>query len=321
MQLIKDLCDVLTTSNKPIKIIGIVPQSGEEDFIIHEEGDTLEIGLTKQIYFRIFKESHEVFHTHHEDRLRIDSLSHSNMEELYYMTLGYLITTNEHSTIIALHEELVERLGNHEYDLEIVSCFLTCRMKRINKSSMLWHFVKKLTMIRLSKDSDVSQFLCRALVSCELHFANYYGNNYLQWLIVLCKSKEVELNEFQNMLIDLCRKHLLDSSLWGTLKMAFNPDKVLIEYVTLVYYNSLTGESLLKKFPRVDYNDTVVTLFEWLLRLYCQYKTPFLVLIESTNSLTILDEFGKMLNKSTLKSTTDLKDKLLKRKQQILSTQ
>lgn len=89
MQLIRDLCKILINSNKPIKIIGIIAQSGDQDILSHEEENTLEIGLTKKAYLRIFKESHNVFHNHYEGRLNLDRLSRSELDELYYMTLGF----------------------------------------------------------------------------------------------------------------------------------------------------------------------------------------------------------------------------------------
>ena len=315
MQLIKDLCHTLSNSNKSIKIIGLIAQDGEQDILSHEENDTLEIGLTKKIYLRIFKESHELFHNNYEDRLNIDRLLHSQLEELYYMTLGYMITTNEHSTIIALHEKLVKKLGNYEYDLEIVSCFLTCRMKRINKSSSLWHWLKKLTIIHITNGQDVLLLLHRALVSCELHFANYYGNNYLQWLIIVCKLKGIDLNEFEVMLINLCRAHLLDSSLWGTLKVLFNPDNGLVDYVS-EEYNRITGLPLKRDFS-FNYEDKIVEQFQWLLRLQCSYMTPFCKLVDSTNSLLTLDKLEDSLNDSNLSFASDLRAKILSRKKYI----
>ncbi|KAG5418127.1 hypothetical protein I9W82_004456 [Candida metapsilosis] len=315
MQLIKDLCHTLSNSNKSIKIIGLIAQDGEQDILSHEENDTLEIGLTKKIYLRIFKESHELFHNSYEDRLNIDSLPQPKLEELYYMTLGYMITTNEHSTVISLHEELVKKLGNYEYDSEIVSCFLTCRMKRINKSSSLWHWLKKVTIIHISNGQDVSLLLHRALVSCELHFANYYGNNYLQWLIIVCKLKGIDLNEFEKMLINSCRANLSDSSLWGSLKMLFNPDDGSVDYVS-EEYNRITGLPLQRDIS-VGYEDKIVEQFQWLLRSQCNYMTPFCKLVDATNSLLTLNKLANSLNDSNLNFASDLRAKLLSRKKYI----
>lgn len=316
MQLIRDLCKILINSNKPIKIIGIIAQSGDQDILSHEEENTLEIGLTKKTYLRIFKESHYVFHNHYEGRLNLDRLSRSELDELYYMTLGFLITTNEHSTIIALHEALVQRLKSHEYDLEIISCFLTCRMKRINKSSSLWHWLKKLTLIRINKGEDVDNLLQRALVSCKLHFANYYANNYLQWVITVCRSKRIGLSDFQEPLINLCRAHLLDSSIWRTLKIYFRLDEKLVDYMA-EEYNRLTGSHLSKNVVWTNYDDVITNLFEWLLRLQCNYTTPFCMLIESTESLPTLNKLEEMLNHSNTEGISEIKAKLQNYKEYI----
>ncbi|KAI5967322.1 hypothetical protein CANMA_003142 [Candida margitis] len=314
MLLIKSLCDELLSSNKSIKIIGIVAQAGEKDILSHEEGDTLEIGLTKEMYLRIFKESHEYFNSHYDDRLNIESLSHSQLDKMYYMTLGYLITTNEHSTIIALHEELVHRLGNYKYDLEIVSSFLTCRMKRINKSSSLWHWLRKLTINQIRHSDNLRKLLQRALVSCQLHFANYYANNYLQWLITMFRLTRVELEDFQDSLLKSCRAQLSDSSLWGTLKVYLKPDDNMINYI-VGEYKRFTGLDLPKTFARVDHDSTIIQLFEWLLRSQCTFTTPFRVLTESTDSLKTLSKLEQMLNGSALESSCKVKKELIKRKE------
>ena len=72
----------------------------------------------------------------------LDKLEITILRELYLMTLGYLITANDHHSIMNLHELIVQILGNFEADIEIISCFLTSRLKRINKSSLLWHWMK-----------------------------------------------------------------------------------------------------------------------------------------------------------------------------------
>lgn len=207
-KLSKELFDTLSITSKSFqwKIIEIIPQYSNEaeyPFETHEEGMVLSIGLTKKTYLSIFKEAHTYWHSAlvtYQPNLE-SSLNEFTLDELwnvYYTSLGYLITTNENNTLIRLHEvvlsKLMKRLDDPEklleQEFELLTVFVNSKLKKINKSSSLWFLIKKLTiMIIFAKvpfNFDKYETLIKRIVkSIDLHFANYYSSTFLQWLIRL----------------------------------------------------------------------------------------------------------------------------------------
>ncbi|KAI5959513.1 uncharacterized protein KGF55_005341 [Candida pseudojiufengensis] len=301
MQLIQNLYNVLTQSNKLYKVIQIIPNDDTNQLILHEEEDVLDIGMSKKTYLAIFKESHTYFHNSYD---KSTSNSHDDLQSLYLMTLGFLITTNEHSTIIKLHEKVVNKLNNQEQDLEIISSFLTCKSKRINKSSSLWYYLKKLTISQVYVKKDyklLNKLVLRALKSCKTHFANYYANNYLRWIImvnqIMGMSNEFLIQELRRV----CHANLSDSSLWGTFCILMKSHNENGIELIVEEYNMMTGISLVTEpSSQSIYQCMIPNEFKWLINVQCKYLTPYRLLIQSCESNDILISLRSKIQDSNL---------------------
>ena len=127
LSIIRELYEAITSSCRSQKIIQIVQIPQNENRIAtydDKANDTLEIGISKPTYLAMFKQSHDYWYRYMESsQCTLDKLEITILRELYLMTLGYLITANDHHSIMNLHELIVQILGNFETDIEIISCF------------------------------------------------------------------------------------------------------------------------------------------------------------------------------------------------------
>ncbi|KAI5953180.1 hypothetical protein KGF54_002551 [Candida jiufengensis] len=208
------------------------------------------------------------------------------------MTLGFLITTNEHSTIISLHEQLIKKLGCYQQDLEIISSFLNCKVKRINKSSSLWYLLKKLTLSQVYEKKDhilLKKLSLRALKSCQIHFANYYANNYLRWIITMNQLLGISNDFLMKELRKLCHLILSDSSLWSTFCFLIGgSNEKHFEFVIFELSQVTNSNFQFDNTNKVDYQNIIIDEFKWLINVQCHYLSPFKLLIQSCESIEIL---------------------------------
>ncbi|EDK44083.1 hypothetical protein LELG_02262 [Lodderomyces elongisporus NRRL YB-4239] len=351
MQLIQNLTHIILNSNKTYKVIEVIPNATDtkndanslNGFQLYEENCTLGIAVSKYQYLSIFKASHSYFYHHRNELLSIDKLSRDNLWEAYYMTLGYLITTNEHHTILKLHERIVDILQNHEQDLEIISTFLTSRLSRINKSSSLWAMLRRWVVKSLSITYGVRQnqapipmvdrkYILRALKSCEFHFANYYANNFLRWCILIGSVDGTFCNYWSEDLVQVCRSHHSDSSLWSTLNflLKHNKTQTLTELLKPVM-KELARESVCAhvtaaavaaaaaaaglcigfgQSPKVQSTPNVISELSWLIQVDCKNLTPYIQLILALDSLDDLYKV-KELDWNSINASLEIKSKIV----------
>ncbi|KAG2736208.1 hypothetical protein G9P44_000298 [Scheffersomyces stipitis] len=311
---IKHLYSTVVDSKHKWKIISIIPEFPENFtacFLSHSEGDTLEIAFTKKSLLRLFKSSHSYWH---EQVLSKDmdfeelarTAENSLLWDLYYMTLGYLITTNENHTLIRLHEVVVYELYSREGDIfiekefEIITTFLSSRFKRINKSSSLWFWTKKLTIIlilqRFVEGKDVRAFheclVDRTFKSCQFHFANYYACNFLRWyLAMLAIVEDTErVRSIEDQVLTSCHQNFRDVSLWGLLETLITRGSKSLEFMAL-HYNTIVRSLPTKdgrsypEFAATDkqaaepYNINIEHEISWLLSADCSFRTPYVSLL------------------------------------------
>ncbi|KAK6455831.1 uncharacterized protein RJT20DRAFT_129202 [Scheffersomyces xylosifermentans] len=335
LELIRELYEIISSSKQLFKIVQLVPadvpsNTGSEAFSLHSEGDTLDIGLTKKTYLKLFKESHTYWHNNiASDNVDYNDLANScdiqTLWNLYFMTVGFLITTNENHTIVALHETVCFRIIQEEdseflsKEFDLITSFLSCRLKRINKSSSLWRWTKKLTISLIfdpllkkhrKEEAIVSitnNLVERTFKSCQIHFANYYGTSFLRWfltmLAVLQNHDQPEIRVFASTtirgicekLLKACHNNIRDCSLWGIIEVLISgsTNGIAVGYIMEEYnaiVEDINSKSRLKldpisqgeipqTNPTIRVTIDVETEVKWLLDVDCSLRTPFSSLI------------------------------------------
>lgn len=327
LKLCKNLHDLLVERQNEVqfKIVQIIPSIEEYEnsgpFIVHTSSlDTLDIGMTKKTYLQIFIEAHTYWHhlilpkkLHSEGKLK--DLLTSELYDIYFSTLGYLVTTNENHTIVRLHElcllELEEKrdVSILELELKFLTCLVNSKLKRINKSSSIWFLIKKIALRLIFSDLTNTQTQYKMLVdrtfkSIELHFANYYASSFLKWLIrynYQLSGQVHILQDIQNrilgLLIEEAHSKLSDFSLWSSFETYLrvhggveddNAYTYLQEEVSFITQRDLRWE------PRQpdDIHLLLVLIDEqisWLIRIECAVVTPFKSLMNPLVNMSISD--------------------------------
>ncbi|KAK6200500.1 uncharacterized protein RJT21DRAFT_5567 [Scheffersomyces amazonensis] len=335
----KELCDHIISSRdvKYTTIERIGPIEDIKPYIVIRESDNLFIGITKKNYLRLFKEVHTYWHEqiltkeiNYEEL--IEKSSQEELLTLYYFTIGYMLTTHENHSIINIHELVVMELyktNDKEFSVEfieneihIILTFISSRLSKINKSSSLWFWLKKLTIWTIldplisGKDvqHDGEILILKSFRSCQLHFANYYANNFLRWLsgILLYVTISIDnqvAKQIANKLLELewiqlktiCHSNLSDSSTWGLMEYqikqqgqyAYNMKIVLdeynriigilnnngIRYINVVNSSEFTSKSKSKSNTSGEIDHIILSELKWLVDIDCSVLTPFVSLI------------------------------------------
>lgn len=257
----------IITKDGQTKVILMIDSN--DDAIVAFETD---IGLSKLVYLRMFKQVWTQWHEWDKETME-------NTWELYYMTIGYFVTTNENHTLLLLHEKLVNLLIIEDpqfinKEINLISTLLCSRLKRINKSSSLWFLLQKL--IQQENDFNMELIVERVFLSCQHHFANYYANNFLKFLI-----RDGYGDIIGGKLLLACKSNLRDVSLWSTLEVWLET-------------NLKEGKNILL----------------WLINVQCAVKYPFTVIVrlvlrkfdnKNYDALNI-DELSDLLVESLLES-------------------
>lgn len=293
MELSKEVYDIVTRSRASSKVIQMISpeQDQNRSVVVIEDGETLEIGLSREVYLTMFKQVHKQWHSWNGEM--------TDLWRLYYMTLGYLITTHENHTILRLHEQIVRQLYddvNDEFlvqEFEMITVILSSRLKRINKSSCLWYYMKKLTILIIFQKQWYEKLpilIDRVFNSCKFHFANYYANNFLKWIIGISYAFGVN-DVIGPRLIQECKSNLKDISLWSTLETWLYIGNNLHHYIH--EYETISNQLIDSKFELSQasalkppsHKDSwklqlqeVDNLFLWLMNVNCCIKYPYVTL-------------------------------------------
>lgn len=336
LQLTKSLREAVVGREHRIKIIQLASVIDDGKIEFGETDDVLDIGMSKLTYLAIFKECHTFWHQLLAKQTSLDVsnnlklLSLQELWDIYYMTVGYLITTHENHSIISLHESTVLVLANKvsnpnhllEQELDLVTSFLTSRLKRINKSSSLWCWTQKLTIMLVCDDykSEKSRNLCmkvidRVLKSMELHFANYYAARFLQWLIEIIRPFPLLSNYLFDQLHAKCRSNLRDVSLWTLLGMFWKPQDHNYpkhEYRRIVNglipYNFKISCEILELEP-LEVQFLALEEINWLLTVSCTLLTPYKVLLD-INFWTDNNDIATILQQESMTASKELQSTL-----------
>ncbi|KAH3679958.1 hypothetical protein WICMUC_000701 [Wickerhamomyces mucosus] len=182
----------------------------DDNFLVLENASAIEIVITKGTIKKIFKECQPFFKRYLENGQIIDN--EQAMKDLFYVTIGYLLITNENNTILNIHEDIIFDLIETQLSKLIIipgedtriedknsflikevlflQSLLTSNIPKINKSSSLWYLFKKLQLITLDRrllilDSPSYEFIFfqSALTSAKRHTNNYYSWQFVKGLI------------------------------------------------------------------------------------------------------------------------------------------
>lgn len=324
LPIVRELRNIVLNSNRLFKIIQIISSSKNDPIVIFddESNNTLDIGITKEAYLTMFKQCHDYWYSYMNNEISSwDQLSATELDDLYLATLGYLVTANDHHSIMNLHENLVIYLDNYDTDMEIVSCFLTSHLKRINKSSLLWNWMKHLSVINIYKplingEQCKTLGLCefynivisRTFRSCQNHYMNYYANNFIHW-VMLMNSNMLGLDDEEILFTELhtqCHGNLLDSSLWINFKNYINcqQDLVDMEFVTDEWqricnkYNISVNKIVRPQVSKINTEELIISEFKWLIKVDCKYNSPFQALVGACHKKTTLSVLKELLRSS-----------------------
>lgn len=325
--------------------IQLIPES--ELAIVSEVHDEItEIGLSKRTYLQLFKESHTYWHSVLQSTLSRKQ-NPTDLLEAYYCTFGYLLTTNENHSLITLHECIFFKLQDIdesdsngaislESEFKLITALLTSRLKKINKSSSLWLWLKKISIMLIFKDivldevdlktiANFTKLIDSILKASELHFANYYASNFLRWCIRMVKLNSVRAEELLGLiatrLTKLCRLHLTDVSMWGSLQVLFengSRNEHIYEYI-VEDYNTIASEipksygtPIIPKVHRGGYYAFPPSYahneLAWLLLVKCSIVTPYICMFLHEGLITVEE---KLQQQYTELSKLNAKDSFL----------
>ncbi|SMN17737.1 similar to Saccharomyces cerevisiae YKR004C ECM9 Non-essential protein of unknown function [Maudiozyma saulgeensis] len=197
-----------------------------QSFFINEDtqNQTVELVCFKSTFLKVFAEAHNNFNKYvsHSIESPIDW-------DVYYMTIGYLMTTPENKTILNLHEDCVLKLLSQSPDrmdfltkeLLVTQSLLTSTRNSLNKSSSMWYWYRKLYILfgqhtAVSDETLLMKWIPTFKNSAELHKCNYYCWNTVRWFFDIVPSLKVKTDLFE-MTKEFCFKHVSDCSSWDTL--------------------------------------------------------------------------------------------------------
>lgn len=295
-----------------LTVLEVSPDPGAPDVLVVEN----EIIVAKKNLYKHFA----LAHTSLQQRLlRTETDAVSDPEDDYYALLLYLLTTNENHTVLRLHETdfwrvYYSRSGEHQRqwlrnEFRFILGVLNSRSSRINKSSSLWFWMKKLSIMcifsKLSTANGDDQVFADLdmLVECitsssKLHFANYYCHGFIKWTVsvslrvsIVSGSIDARILNLYNLVKQLAMSHLRDVSLWTTLRVLLrllsgHRETQLHQFVCEEYNMLLQQLSTHTQLsPENTAHPSLLELETELthLKLYldsvqCGYKTPYAVL-------------------------------------------
>jgi len=188
------------------------------------------------------------------------------------MTLGILLVANDHHTVLNIHERIVNNILERnninnetittseflfidskkflEKEFSFISLILNSNNNKLNKSSTLWHFYKKIFIYNQIYEIKLNPkwFIRTALYSCELHPTNYYSWNFIKTIYNWCQlnqnQEEEELTKFiSNQVKDFCKKHTSDSAAWNCLADLSIYDKDSYDF-TMFEFGEISGKKI-----------------------------------------------------------------------------
>lgn len=209
-----------------------------KNFEVFEEGNQIELICYKSTLVSIFKESHGFMEKYSPD-LSFDTIIRNttkvNYIDVYNVTVGLLLTTAENKTNFNLHSDIFFTVWDSrksedekfEFLLKetfIIQRLLTCSSNKINKSSSLYIWYRKLFILwqhiynqHYNKDIEKLIFNSKIFIqSGKQHFANYYSWNTAKWIFDNLDNLILKEKFFNDIKL-FCLQNVSDSSSWDCL--------------------------------------------------------------------------------------------------------
>ena len=245
-----------------------------EQLVWHTDGAVTAIGIPKSVYLRVFKAAHTQWHAD----------AAGPPQEVYRLTLAYLLTTHENHTMMRLHRDAVLHLAAtnpsvlHD-EFKFVVALVTSRLRKLNKSPMLWHWLRQLSVaIGVFEPGlpHLARLLEAVLALCEVHFANYYAADFGRWCVRVLRATNAPLQQFTDNLVAQCRRHLTDVSVWSLLQVVVNPGphELAATAWAVASYNSLGGAIAPPAHIALQ-PDLARLQMHWLIKVKCVVATPY----------------------------------------------
>lgn len=298
MKLIRSLYGQVTGAKCTYSTLQILPTAPDGEILAHEspESDTLDLAVSKKTYLLIFAKAHAILDSlgyKHDLKL----ISTHQLWTLYFATSSILLTTNEHSTAWRLHCDVFLELHRQGEDmlrkeLDYCTFLATSRLKRVNKSSILFTWIRRLSVLFVEDTETLKLLIRRLLRSLEVHFANYCVGFSLQWFIRVFHAKQND-ELFQYLgehLRSACRSHLSDVTLWETYSLWLHVDSdtfavdLFNEDALFWREHKFQVDSLNVPPITLGNDEAVYTDLGWLLKVQCSFLTPYLKLYKAAIS-------------------------------------
>lgn len=265
-------------TKKKIIIIQIIENEEIDQFHLHEKSNFFELGIKEDFFLKIIEEVHLFWKKFILERNK--KFSRYEIFNIYLMTIGFLISTNDNHSNNQIHEnvtfELYNKIGEKFLlkEFKFILTLLGSKLNSINKSSTLWFWMKKISIILIFDKiikgkivlNEVERLLESLMLSFQFHYANYYAGGFLRWFIDMTQYLIINIKvsnnfkflcDFKKILLErlnkLCKKKTSDITIWSLLsymlksKLKENIDYVLIEYNRLAKnINFLLTENKIK---------------------------------------------------------------------------
>lgn len=293
--LCKEVYDTLLQYRGQRKVIQMMPGSTDKVFEIHK-AETIDIGMTKNSFLKVFKQAHGYWHQHQFTDL--NDKSYLTLLDMYYVTVVYLLTTNDNHTLVNVHNAILQQVFARDPailhdEFEIVTTLVGSRLAKINKNSLLWLHIKRLCILLDIFDPQnthlYNALIVRLFDACRFHYANYYANDFLAWMIRVERTKGCVSDLLVCNLESICKQNLRDSSVWTCMRVLLRDgeNSVVKDYDTTRNWlqNRYRPCAPLINDPHHKGHDKCLDLapklFSWLVSVACPYRIPYTVFDES----------------------------------------
>ncbi|OBA20742.1 hypothetical protein METBIDRAFT_21022, partial [Metschnikowia bicuspidata var. bicuspidata NRRL YB-4993] len=223
--LTRSLYKALTGTSCFYTTVQLLPLGSAVQAVEDRENNTLEIGVPKRVYLQIFAEGHAYFQGSYPRAPDTRRMPRGRLENTYFACLALLATTNDHSTVWRVHELVLAELCRLHHgswgaaDFRFCTALATSRLDRINKSSLLWHWLRKnavLHVLAARGPAPLYAFIRQILRAMDAHLANCAAGFSLVWLVLVARASGPAFCEEHVALLlrDKCRRTLGDVLLW-----------------------------------------------------------------------------------------------------------
>lgn len=271
--------------------IQFIPGS-DLNIAVHTSDGICDIGITKKTYLAIFTEGHSFFNEKYPiDTKLLIKEAENELWEFYYATIALLSTTNEHMTAWRVHEDIVWTLVHKgllslEEEAAFIMALATSKFDRINKSLVLWYWVRTLYCagsFEPSNGSSFRQLMEQVLRSMEAHFCNYAAGFTAAWLMQVARLDGKNRLDIIELIRCVCKKNVTDVSLWtlmGSVLLNEINHRIVSDCLRIQKKLADRGIDVFIRqecAPSVFVIPKTITdeLLQWLLAVEAPYRTPY----------------------------------------------